>query len=58
MYNLRNEHEFIDNDYQLALLLDNQEKEKFRKVKSDNFNSTLIHFFLYLYIIFFKLELK
>jgi hypothetical protein len=26
-----------DSDYQLALLLDKEEKEKFRKVKSDTF---------------------
>jgi hypothetical protein len=37
-------HEMMaDSDYQLALLLDKQEKEKFRKAKSETFKGIIVN---------------
>lgn len=39
MVNLRDQYNLVDNDYEIALLLDKEERDNFRKVKSENFES-------------------
>jgi hypothetical protein len=41
------EQDLVENDYQIALLLDSEERDKFRKTKSENFESDS-YFFLVL----------